>query len=409
MVSSDNTSLMATAGTFSLRGNLVFAHGGGTTAVMNASLYGVIRDALRHSQVEGIYGARHGAQGLIEGNFIDLRREPSAVIDARPGTPASVLGSSRRRIEPDDYDRMLGSLRRFNIRFLFFNGGEGTMLGAAELARLAVERGHDLRVIGIPKTVDNDVVRTDHTPGYGSAARYLAVAALELGRDSEAIPFPIHIMETIGRNAGWLAAATILAARSPQDGPQLVYVPEIPFVREKFLADVERVYKQLGRLVAVVSEGVKDEHGEPVFYTSGESDRDGFGRPLAGNVSVELARLIGRQLGLRVHNEKPGLCTRVSAVWVSPPDREEAQQAGEVAVRHALLGVSGQMVTLERVSCSPYRCGFGLAALAEVGGQQRAMPREFMNEEGNYPAEAFRRYALPLVGPDLPHYVRLSS
>jgi len=409
MVSSDNTSLMATAGTFSLRGNLVFAHGGGTTAVMNASLYGVIREALRHPQVEGIYGARHGAQGLVEGNFIDLRREPSAVIDELPRTPASVLGSSRRRIEPDDYDRILGNLRRYSVRFLFFNGGDGTMFGAGELARLAAERGHDLRVVGIPKTVDNDVVRTDHTPGYGSAARYLAATALELGRDSEAIPFPIHILETIGRNAGWLAAATTLAARSPEDGPQLVYVPEIPFVRDRFLTDVARVHKQLGRLLVIVSEGIKDEHGEAVFYTSGESDRDGFGRPLAGNVSVELARLIGRELGLRVRNDKPGLCARVSVAHVSPPDREEAQQAGEVAVRHALLGVSGQMVTLERVSSSPYRCGFGLAPLAEVGGRERTMPREFMNEEGNYPTELFRRYALPLLGPDLPHYVRLGS
>jgi 6-phosphofructokinase len=400
---------MATAGNFALHGNLAFAHGGGTTAVMNASLYGVVREALRHPQIEEVYGARLGAEGLIEDRFLDLRRQSAPVLEALPFTPGAALGSSRRRIEPGDYERILDNLRRRNVRFLFLNGGNGTMLGAAELARLAAERRQELRVIGIPKTVDNDLVRTDHCPGYGSAARYLAVSALELGRDNEAVPFPVQILETMGRNAGWLAAATTLAARSPDDGPHLVYVPEIPFSTERFLADVERVYKQRGRVLVAVCEAIKNERGELFFYISAESDRDGFGRPLVHNVSVELARLVGRELGLRVHNAKPGLCTRVSAAHVSPCDREEARQAGEVAVRHALLGVSGQMVTLERTSSAPYRCGFGLAPLSEIGCQERAMPRQFMNEEGNYPAEAFRRYALPLLGEGLPEYVSLTA
>ncbi len=400
---------MPPATTFALHGNLLVAHGGGPTAVLNASLYGLIREAARHPQVEGIYGARFGTQGLLEGDFLDLRREPAASIEALPHTPGSALGSSRRSIEPADYERILSRLRAHNVRFFFFNGGNGSMLGAARLARLAAEQGYELRVIGIPKTVDNDLVRTDHCPGYGSAARYLAVSALEVGRDNEALPFPVEIFEAMGRNAGWLAAATVLAARGPDDGPQLIYVPEIAFEPERFLRDVEQVYRRLGRVVVAVAEGIRDARGEPVFFTSLESDRDGFGRPLTGNVSVELARLVGRELRLRVRNEKPGLCARASMAHVSPVDRAETQQCAEVAVRHAVLGITGMMVTLERASDAPYRCEFGLAPLEEIGARERAMPREFMNEAGNYPSEQFLRYARPLVGPGLPEYARLQA
>ncbi len=392
---------------FGLHGNLLVAHGGGTTAVINASLYGVIREALRHSQVEAIHGARFGTDGLLGADFLDMRKQPAAALEALPFAPGSALGSSRRTIEAPDYQRILHNFRKHNIRYFFFNGGNGTMLAAGELTRLAAAEGWEMRVMGIPKTVDNDLVRTDHTPGYGSAARYLAVTALELGRDNESLPFPICVMETIGRNAGWLAAATTLAARSPDDGPQLVYVPEIPFRADKFLADVEDVYRRKGRAFICVCEALKDEHGEPVFITSTETDRDGFGRPLPGNVSVHLARLIGQELKLRVRNDKPGLCARMSIAHVSPVDREEAQQCAEVAVRHAMLGISGMMITLERLGNSPYRCQFGLAPLAEIGNRERFMPREYMNEDGNYPTAAFRHYAVPLLGGSLPEYVRL--
>lgn len=396
--------------TFGLHGNLLVVHGGGTTSVMNASLYGVIGEAARHSQVEAIYGARFGTDGLLACDFIDLRRAPSAVIEALPRTPGSALGASRRKMEAADYDRILSGFRQHNIRYFFFNGGNGTMLAAGDLARLAQQQGWDMRVIGIPKTVDNDLVRTDHTPGYGSAARYQAITALELGRDNECLPFSISVMETIGRNVGWLAAATTLAARSPEDGPQLVYVPEIPFLPEKFLADVESVYRRKGRAFICVGEGLKDEHGEPVFLTSDLGhEADGFGRPVPGNVSMHLARLIGRELKLRVRNDKPGLCARMSLAHVSPVDREEARQCGELAVRHALLGITGMMITLERASNTPYGCQFGLAPLSEIGNRERFLPREFMNDEGNYPSPLFRQFAAPLLGPDLPEYARLSG
>ena len=394
---------------FPLHGNLLVVHGGGPTAVLNASLYGVIQEAFQHPEVEGAYGARFGTEGLLDQDLIDLRREPAATIEALRQTPGSALGSSRRRIEPGDYERILENLRARNIRFLFFNGGNGSMLAAAQLARLAGERAYELRVMGIPKTVDNDLVRTDHCPGYGSAARYLAVSALELGRDNEALPFPVEILETMGRNAGWLAAATVLAAREPEDGPQLVYVPEVPFDSGQFLQDVERVYRRMGRVVVAVAEGIKDARGEPVLYSSQETDRDGFGRPLTGNVSVELARLVGRELRLRVRNDKPGLCGRASAAHVSSVDRDEAQQCGEFAVRQALAGATGMMVTLERISNAPYRCGLGLAPLEEIACRERPLPGEFMNAEGNYPSRLFLEYAAPLAGPGLPAYTRLTA
>ncbi len=392
-----------------MHGNLLVAHGGGPTAVLNASLAGVIREALAHPQIEQVYGARFGAEGLLEADFLDLRREPAAKVEALPFTPGSVLGSSRRPVQPPDYGRILDHLRSHNVRFLLFNGGNGTMLAAGEIARLAAGRGYELRVVGIPKTVDNDLLRTDHCPGYGSAARYLAVSALELGRDNESLPFPVEILEAMGRNAGWLAAATVLAARDPDDGPQLVYVPEIPFDPQRFLRDVEDVYRRLGRVFVAVSEGIRDKNGDAVFYSSQETDRDGFGRPLPGNVSVELARLVGRELRLRVRNEKPGLCGRASIAHVSPVDREEAVACGREAVRRAVSGVSGMMVTLERAAGETYCCSFGLAPLEEIGCRERALPREFMNDAGNYPSPAFREYAAPLLGVGLPEYPRLDS
>jgi 6-phosphofructokinase 1 len=400
---------MMTGMNFALRGNLLVAHGGGTTAVLNASLHGVIRESFRHLQVEGVYGARFGTDGLLAADFLDLRREPASTLEALPCTPGSVLGSSRRQIEQADYEAILDNFRKHNVRFFFFTGGNGTMLAAGELARLAAGRQWEMRVIGIPKTVENDLVRTDHTPGYGSAARYLAVSALELGRDSECMRFPVCIMETIGRNTGWLAAATTLAARTPEDGPQLVYLPEIPFRPDKFLSDVEAVYRRKGRAFVAVGEALKNERGEPLFSTALEHDGNGFDQPAPGNVSDHLARLVGQELKLRVRNDKPGLCARMSGAHASPVDRDEAQQCGELAVRHSMLGITAMMVTLERVSSSPYRCRFGLAPLAEIGGRERTMPREFINEDGNCPTQRFREYALPLLGPGMPEYARLSG
>lgn len=395
---------MATNG--SLRGNLLIAHGGGPTAVINSSLYGVIREAFTCSEIEGIYGARFGTEGLLGSIFIDLRKQSAAEIELLPQTPASVLGSSRRRIQVGDYERILDNLRKQDIRFFLFNGGNGTMLAASELAHLGSERGQELRVIGIPKTVDNDMAETDHTPGYGSAARYMALTALEVGRDNEALPFPVCILETMGRSTGWLAAATALAAASPDEGPQLVYVPEIPFHRERFLADVEATYRRTGRAFVVVVEGIRDVAGEPVFNTSHDTDRDGFGRPLGGNVSVHLADLVSRELRLRVRNDKPGLCARCSAVHISRIDREEAEACGRFAVREAVKGTSGMMVILRRTANRPYRCELDLAPLTSVARRERLLPREYMNECGNYPAQLFREYALPLTGEDFPRFAR---
>lgn len=385
--------------------NLVIAHGGGPTAVLNASLFGVVREAMRRDEIGGVYGARFGTQGLIDAHFIDLRQEPSEFIQALPHTPGSVLGSSRRKIESADYDRILENLRAAGVRYLLINGGNGSMFAAGQLA----DRAPELRVIGIPKTVDNDLEGTDHCPGYGSAGRYFAVSALEVGRDNEALPFPVNILEIMGRNTGWLAASSVLAARSEEDGPQLVYVPEIPFDSQRFLSDVEQVYRRLGRAVVAVAEGLRDARNEPVHFTSQETDRDGFGRPVPGNVSVHLAALIARELRLRVRNDKPGICGRASAAHVSNVDREEAIGCGEAAVRHAVAGATGVMVSLVRSTGTPYRIDFGTVPLDQVACRERALPREFINSDGNYPTPAFFEYAGPLIGDGLPDYPSLSS
>lgn len=388
------------------RGNLLVAHGGGPTAVINSSLYGVIQEASSRDLVTGIFGARFGTEGLLSGDWIDLSRQPQVEIDALRHTPASALGSSRRTVEDADYERILSQLRSRDVRFFLFNGGNGTMLAAGELARRAAETGYDLRVIGIPKTVDNDLAETDHSPGYGSAARYMAVIALELGRDNESLPFPVCILEAMGRHTGWLAAASVLAAVDPEDGPQLVYVPEIPFHRDQFLGDVEACYRRTGRAFVVVSEGIRDEAGE-LFTTSLASDRDGFGRPLAGNVSVHLAALVGKELKLRVRNEKPGLCGRTSAAHISTSDREEAEECGRVAVRAALGGSTGMMVSLVRMNgARGYWCDYQLVPLEKVKDRERRLPVDWFDIEARRPSQAFCDYALPLTGANFPRHAR---
>ncbi len=396
-----------------LRGNLLVAHGGGPTAVINSSLYGVIQEASGLEAIDGVYGARFGTAGLLSGDWIDLRRQPQEQVEALKHTPASALGSSRRTIEDGDYECILDHFRRQDVRFFLFNGGNGTMLAAAELARRAVAQGYELRVIGIPKTVDNDLAGTDHAPGYGSAARYMAVTALELGRDNQALPFPVCIFEAMGRNTGWLAAASTLFARHADDGPQLVYVPEIPFHREQFLADVEATYRRTGRAFIVVSEGIRDEQGE-LFVTSLATDRDGFGRPLPGNVSVHLAGLVGKELRLRVRNEKPGLCARTSMAHVSATDRAEAEECGRYAVRAAVAGNSGMMVSLRRASYdsdsshTSYCCEYALTPLDDVAGREQRLPVEWFNAEARQPGRAFYDYALPLTGDDIPRHARFN-
>lgn len=390
------------------RGNLIVGQSGGPTAVINESLAGVVEEALRHGAVEGIYGMRHGVAGLLREDFIDLRRIPAGVLERLRGTPSAALGSCRTRLAPEDDERLLGVLRAHGIRFFLYIGGDGSAQTAHRLARMAGAQGYELRTVAIPKTVDNDLPETDHCPGYPSVARWLAVSVREAGLDTEAIGIvdTVKIIETMGRDTGWIAAGTALARERAMDAPQLIYLPERPFRREQFLADVERVHRERGHVVVAVCEGLKDERGNYLAASTRAVDADPLGRPQLGGVADLLCGLVAGELGLKARFDKPGTIQRVSAALASPVDRDEAYRVGRAAVQAAVGGQTDVMVSIVREPGPAYRSATALVALERVVGRIKPVPPEFVSPDGNDVSASFLEYAAPLVEP-LPSYVRL--
>ncbi len=278
------------------------------------------------------------------------------------------------------------------------------MAACQRIHRLAREQGTNLNVLGIPKTVDNDIHGTDHCPGYGSAARYYAISVRELGMDVESLPTPVSVFETMGRHAGWLAASTVLAGENESDAPHLIYVPEVPITRDRFLADIQGVYDEHGWVVAVVSEGLVDEAGNPLSIARTAAQTDDFGRGLPGDVGARLADLVSEELGLRARSEKPGLLARASMAHASRVDLREAAELGREGVRRAVDGKRGVMVALERADASGYDCSITSRPLDRAAGATRKLPRRFVRVEQSMVTEAFRAYAAPLIGGKLPDY-----
>jgi 6-phosphofructokinase 1 len=379
-------------------------HGGGPTTVLNSSLAGVIT-AARELCSGPIYGARFGIRGLIARDWLDLSGAAPSVVDSIRAAPGSVLGSSRQKLEAADAERILNLVRDAGIEAVFHTGGNGSMGTALALHTAAANLLPDLRVIGIPKTIDNDLAETDHTPGYGSAARFFALAVRDIGADNCALPPPVSFVEVLGRNAGWIVGATALARSRAEDPPHLIYLPECPPTIEKICADVQEVYQRLGFVVVAVCEGLRDAQGEPF---GAYVDRPGSKKhELAANLGHTLARAVAETTGLRARAEKPGLLGRSFALAVSPTDAEESFRCGVAAVEAASHGQSGVMITLRRVSENPYHVETGLVALDQVAGLERCVPQEWIAPTGNDVLPEFLRYAAPLIGPIPPH-VRLT-
>jgi 6-phosphofructokinase 1 len=308
-----------------------------------------------------------------------------------------------------DYERILNFFWAHQVRYFVHIGGNGSMYVTQRLAEVAEARRYALSVIGVPKTIDNDLNGTDHSPGYGSAARFLALAARDTGRDLESmVNFDdVIILETMGRNAGWLAAAAALGKESEDEAPHLVYVPEIVFDKARFLEAVARIHSRLGRVFVVVAEGIRDQQGDFVgqYYQT-----DPLGRIVHAwgtGVAAYLTDRVREQLKLQTRFLRPGLIGRASSACVSAIDREEAYRAGQAAVEQLVGGQSGLMIALERRSDQPYSCQTGTTPLAEVTALEKTMPRAYMDEAGTMITEAFRRYALPLIGEPLRPLVRL--
>ena len=335
-----------------MKTNVLVVHGGGPTAVMNASLYGVIKEAKRHPEIGAVYGALGGMEGILEERLVNLSELTKAEAKLLLTTPGSAIGSSRYPITKEVYRKMAEVIKKYNICCLLPNGGNGTMDACGNLYRACEEAGYTkIKVVGIPKTIDNDLAVTDHTPGYGSAARYIAATVKEIGEDVRSLPIHVCIVEALGRNSGWITAASALARERSDDAPHLIYLPERPFCEEEFLADVKRLYEKLGGVVAVVSEGLRNAQGEPIVEPIFQTERAIY----YGDVSAHLANLVTRKLGIKARSEKPGLAGRASIAWQSSVDRQEACLAGEMALKFALEGKTGIMAGFEREGSSDGR------------------------------------------------------
>ncbi|MFP4374902.1 MAG: diphosphate--fructose-6-phosphate 1-phosphotransferase [Spirochaetaceae bacterium] len=395
-----------------MKGNAIIGQSGGPTAVINASLAGAIAAATGSARIGRIYGMRYGIRGLLDDHIIDLSSLGADRLARLARTPSSALGSTRYKLADDDLPAVLEALRARDIRYFFLIGGNDTMDTIHRVEAYCREDGYELRGVGIPKTVDNDLYGTDHTPGFPSAARDIALSvqqAARLARDMQKVD-QYAVFQAVGRDAGWLAAAAGLAKRSDADGPHLVYIPEVPISPEGFLADVTRCVEDYGYAYVVCGEGVLWEDGTPVSAsrTTDAFANIEFGAMGGSSAALNLHRLIAEHTGYRGEFQITESLPMCAADRVSEVDRREAYDCGGEAVRIATGGASGVMVTIERTGEAPYESAFGTADLSTVARRTHRMPDAFYDPAGRLPTDAFRAYAAPLVG-ELPAYETLDD
>lgn len=384
--------------------NLLIVHGGGPTAVMNGSLYGAIKEAKKSEKIEHIYGANNGTGGFLNRDFLELENVPEEKLKLLLQTPGTAIGTSRDPIEQEDYEQMADILEAENIKYVLFNGGNGTMDTCGKLHKTCQRRNLDVKVMGIPKTTDNDIAVTDHSPGFGSAARYMAACTQELAADVRSLPIHVVVMEASGRNAGWITASSALAGEKGY-APDLIYLPERAFDEDKFLEDVKKLLEKKSGILVVASEGLTNKEGNPIVKPVFKTERATY----FGDVSSHLANLVIQKLGYKARGEKPGLLGRASIFMQSQVDIEEAQLAGELACRAALQGESGKMVAFSRISEKPYEMKPFLVDIDEVMMYERKMPDEFINEEGNGVTQTFLDWCRPLIGEELPDMISFNT
>jgi ATP-dependent phosphofructokinase / diphosphate-dependent phosphofructokinase len=378
-------------------GNLLVIQAGGPTPVVNESLFGVLHAERRHEKSRRVFGSRKGLRGLIRNELVSLDRLTDRDLELVRRSPGAVLGSSRVKPSEGEMEAVLDHLRQREIHQAVFIGGNGTMHAALAISRFCNRASYDLQVIGVPKTVDNDINGTDRCPGFASAARFVAQSTRDLGMDVRSLSQPVSILETMGRQVGWLAAASVIAKQDAGDAPHLVYIPEVPFVMEKFLADLEAVLKKQDWAIVVVSEGIKDANGQPVFENAEPWQKDAFNRALPGGVARFLAETVTRQLKIRCRDEKPGLLGRSSMLHVPPQDWVDAELVGRAGHEALMAGHNEEMVGLMPLE-ETGKAETKLIPLESVAGPERAIPKEWIGA-GNPPVnEKFAGYLRPLIG-----------
>ena len=381
--------------------NVLIVHGGGPTAVINSSLYGVIEEAKQSRRIEKVYAAIGGSEGILKERFLDLMKYPEEKLKLLLTTPATAIGSSRYALEQEDYEAMVSIFKKHEIKYVLLNGGNGTMDTCGRIHEVCKEEG--IHVVGIPKTIDNDIAITDHTPGYGSAARYIAATTAEVGVDVKSLPIHVCVIEAMGRNAGWITAASALARKKPGDAPHLIYLPERPFHEEEFLEDVKKLYEKLGGVVVVASEGLKNIDGDPIVPPIFKSGRATY----YGDVSAYLAELVIKKLGIKARSEKPGICGRASVAWQSLVDRDEAVLVGREALKAVMEGAGGIMIGIIRdeTEDGSYRIHTERIPIREVMMYERTIPDSCISERGNDVTDEFVRWCKPLIGPELRDFI----
>ena len=405
-----------------LIGSCIFGQSGGPTAVINASAYGVIRAALDAEEITKVYGAAHGIRGVLDDKLYVMDEEDPAELKLLLNTPSSELGSCRYKIaDPEkddtDYKRILEIFKKYNVRYFFYNGGNDSMDTCNKISRYMESVGYECRVMGVPKTIDNDLFGTDHCPGFASAAKYIATSCMEINKDARVYDNGmITVVEIMGRHAGWLAASAALATEFGS-GPDLIYLPELDFDMEKFIADVERVYAANGKVLIAVSEGIHYADGRFVSEAK-TSATDGFGHAQLGGLASMLAEILKERTGAKVRGIELSLLQRCGAHLASKTDIDEAFGAGQEAVKQAVSGTTGKMVAFEREYIDgKYHCKMVLLPLESVANFEKKVPVEWINEDGNGLKHEFIDYVLPLIQGEpelplehsLPRYARLKK
>lgn len=392
-------------------GTLLVGQSGGATAVINASLVGVVEGALASGQFSRVLGMRNGIEGLLGERFVDLGTQPRDVLERVRRTPSAALGTGRRKLREEEIDLAIELLRRHEVRAFVYIGGNDSADTAHRLHLRAVALGRELAVISVPKTIDNDLPETDHCPGYPSLARFLAHAARDATYDTLASPqlYPVKFIDVMGRDAGWVPAACAIGfGEDERDLLPLLYLPERPPAdADAVLAEIEAQVRTRGWTVAVVPETLRDASGR--HLGGDEPDYvDPFGHAYHAQPAVTLTRLVNERLGLRARFERPGTAARMSIALASPLDLDEAERAGWAAAELSANGISDVMTTLVRTEDVTYRCEIGTAPLERIANRVRPFPEEFIGADGRSVTDTFRDYALPLLGPNpVPRYGRL--
>ena len=404
-----------------LRGACIIGQSGGPTAVINASAYGAIMAGLEADEITRVYGAAHGIKGVLDDKLYVMDEEDPAELKYLLNTPSSELGSCRYKMkDPDvddtDYKRIIEIFKKYDVRYFFYNGGNDSMDTCNKISKYCQKVGYDCRVMGIPKTIDNDLYGTDHCPGFGSAAKYIATSCMEVYKDATVYDnSQITVIEIMGRHAGWLAGAAGLATYFGA-GPDLIYLPEVDFDMDAFIADVEEVYKRKNKVLIAVSEGI--HYADGTFVSEAEtSATDGFGHAQLGGLAVKLAEVLKARTGAKVRGIELSLLQRCGAHLASAADLAEAELAGRTAVNAAVAGNTDFMVAFKCDRSNGYKCETELLPLAKVANYEKKVPLEWINAEHNGVTQEFIDYALPLIQGEperptecsLPRYARLKK